>query len=296
MIKMYGDHNRVIDIGYCKGCNRSDVSLYYCGDCTQRTCGRQTCSSTVIDDLYDQNQLYNQMPKRICEDCCIKRALPSSHQKSAAMKKIAGEDTTKNVLANNLAMFNDPTFSDFKFIFNEDKELQAHKAVLAAASPVFWRMFTIDMKEAQKNTCNVEGFSFEIFEHFLRFVYGGKLPENIIYLSVELFKIAHYYEVQQLMNISKENILLSLDVTNAIMIHEIAHQYELKYILGCAWEVVKRYVPWNNRNSEAQHFLCIGILKITLPIKDELITPEDVQKMLAQRTQEKSFWEQYYDI
>lgn len=99
------------------------------------------------------------------------------------------------------------------------------------------------MEEARTNTCNIEGLAFEVFEHFLRFVYGGKLPENINDIAVELFRIAHYYEIEQLKNICEAKMRLSLNVNNAIKIHECAFRYDLANILTIAWKIIKRYVP-----------------------------------------------------
>lgn len=228
--------------GRCICCNRENVKLYYCGGCGQQSCGY--CCSRIIDITYTGLQAFgNPAQKRICEYCYTKSTIPTPQEILAAKKKTFEEDITKSVLANNLVMLNDSTFSDFKFIFiNEDKELNAHKVILAAASPVFHRMFTTDMEEARTNTCNVEEFAFEIFEHFLRFVYGGKLPENIEDIAVELFKTAHYYEIEQLKKICEAYMLSSLNVTNSIKIHECAFRYDLADILTSAWNIVKRWV------------------------------------------------------
>jgi BTB/POZ domain len=112
-------------------------------------------------------------------------------------------DYHKQMAINNSKMLDSPQFSDFKFIV-KSKEFKVHRAVLAAASPVFAKMFTADMEEARSSKCNVDSIEPEIFEHLLRFIYGGKLPEVIGEVSMKLFEAAHYYDITQLKEICEQ--------------------------------------------------------------------------------------------
>lgn len=101
-------------IGNCDRCGQYEVTLFYCVNCEQPSC--EYCYSRNIEHLEPQNCYSN-----ISQNKMITEALTEA-------------DITKNVLANNLAMLNDSTFSDFKFVFNEEREIKAHKAILAAAT------------------------------------------------------------------------------------------------------------------------------------------------------------------
>jgi BTB/POZ domain len=104
----------------------------------------------------------------------------------------------KHVVCNNLGkMLNDPQFSDFKFIV-KGKEFKVHRNILAAASPVFTKLFTADMEEARTSECIVDDIEPEIFELLLRFIHKGKLIEIIGAVSVKLYEAAHYYQIAQL--------------------------------------------------------------------------------------------------
>lgn len=52
-------------------------------------------------------------------------------------------------------------------------DIRAHKAVLAARSPFFQRLFMSDMSESRTSTVSVD-FSAAVMEHVLRWVFHGQ--------------------------------------------------------------------------------------------------------------------------
>ena len=59
----------------------------------------------------------------------------------------------------------------------EGKEFRVHKAILGAQSPVFAAMFEHETKEQVENRVEIPDMSSDVFEHLLRFIYSGKVPE-----------------------------------------------------------------------------------------------------------------------
>src|SRR5699024_6423095 len=57
----------------------------------------------------------------------------------------------------------------------EVKEFQGHKAIFAAQSPVFDRMFTIDLEEKKLNRVEIIDIKPEVFKEFIKFIYTGKV-------------------------------------------------------------------------------------------------------------------------
>jgi BTB/POZ domain len=145
----------------------------------------------------------------------------------------------KEAANNHLSLLIDPQFSDFKFIV-KGKEFKVHRGILAASSPVFTKMFSADMEEARKNECIVEDIEPEIFEHLLRFIYGGKLPENIGNVSMKLFEAAHYYEIKQLKKICKQQFPFVLKTENILEIFNWASVFDEDKLKIKAWEIIKR--------------------------------------------------------
>jgi BTB/POZ domain len=147
--------------------------------------------------------------------------------------------TYKQVASNHLSLLNDPQFSDFKFIV-KGKEFKVHRAILASASLVFTKLFTTDMEEALNSECIVKDIEPEIFEHLLRFIYGGELPDVIGDVSMKLFEAAHYYEIEQLKDICEQEIGLKVSVETAVDFYNWAYIYDVEDLKKSAWEIVKR--------------------------------------------------------
>jgi hypothetical protein len=148
-------------------------------------------------------------------------------------------DEILKIAEKNLAMLNDSKYSDFTFAVKR-RSFKVHKAILGAASPVFDRMFSTAMAEAQTNEAKIDAIEPDIFEHLLRFIYGGKLPENLAAVAVDLFKAAHYYEIENLKKICGEEIEEKLSVGNAIQFYELAYVYDMKELKADAWKIIKR--------------------------------------------------------
>lgn len=79
-------------------------------------------------------------------------------------------------LSDDLAqLFESQKFSDVILCVNK-KEFFAHKAVLAARSPVFAAMFQHDLSEKKQNRVEINDMEPEVLREMLRFIYTGKAP------------------------------------------------------------------------------------------------------------------------
>ena len=97
----------------------------------------------------------------------------------------------------------DKEFSDVTFIAG-DKEIPAHKALLAAKSPVFAAMFKSRMKEEQTNRIEIPEKS-SVFEELLRFIYAGKIEKQEVYTE-DLFVAADRYGIDQLASLCEKKL------------------------------------------------------------------------------------------
>ena len=57
----------------------------------------------------------------------------------------------------------------------DEREIRAHKAILAARSPVFAAMFEHDCKEKQDSSVEITDMSGEVLEALLRYIYTGQV-------------------------------------------------------------------------------------------------------------------------
>lgn len=103
-----------------------------------------------------------------------------------------------NTLSENIhGLFINQEFCDITLQI-KDKELKAHKVIIAARSPVFAVMFKHETSETQTGIITIPDCDPDSFIEFLRFLYCGKV-ENISFPSVvHLFKIADKYAVNEL--------------------------------------------------------------------------------------------------
>jgi speckle-type POZ protein len=70
-------------------------------------------------------------------------------------------------------LFENQKFSDVTLAV-AGREFQAHKAILAARSPVFAAMFEHEMEERKHNRVEILDVEHEVLREMLRFIYTGK--------------------------------------------------------------------------------------------------------------------------
>ena len=105
----------------------------------------------------------------------------------------------------------DKDFSDVTFIAG-DKEIPAHKALLAAKSPAFAAMF----KSEEEQTDRIEiTEKTSVFEELLRFIYAGEV-EKLDTNAEGLLPAADKYGIDQLKSLCELELVGQLNATNAL--------------------------------------------------------------------------------
>lgn len=156
-------------------------------------------------------------------------------------EKVKGCLPVKDVLNTNViaSLLEDARFADFTFIVRGER-YKVHKCLLAKASEVFEKMFTCGLDETKDNSATVD-CNPVVFQHFLKFIYTGDLPETgMSVLCFDLYELAHLYGIEPLKQVcmafaSDTNIGNS----NALQIYQFASTYEIKELLDSAWEFIK---------------------------------------------------------
>lgn len=109
---------------------------------------------------------------------------------------------SKEILQDFSRIYEKRLFCDVTFVFTDGNESRAHKAILAARSPVFAAMFTHQStSESLQGRVEISDASAEVFEHFLAYIYTGQAPsmdqlaEKLLPLSDKVFHytIIRYY-------------------------------------------------------------------------------------------------------
>jgi len=104
--------------------------------------------------------------------------------------------------------------------------ISAHKLILCTRVPYFKKMFESGMKEAVENKVEVSDTDPGIFKQFLKFIYTGRVDEDLNDYAADLLELAEIYDIQDLkgfceaslLNLGKDDNLISTLIT--------AHIYE----------------------------------------------------------------------
>ncbi|XP_065205298.1 speckle-type POZ protein B-like isoform X9 [Planococcus citri] len=107
------------------------------------------------------------------------------------------------------------------------KDYPAHKAVLAARSPVFRAMFKYSTRENMLNRVDIEDINEIVVGEMLKYIYTGKCS-NLKKLAAELLAAADKYDLYQLKMICARTLLEGLSVENAAKVLVLADMHCVK--------------------------------------------------------------------
>jgi len=98
-------------------------------------------------------------------------------------------------------------FTDFEIVC-QDRSIPCHKVVLASRSPVFRAMLLNDMEESSSSKVQPKEFDSQTISLLLRFLYRGKLEQDLLDKNAEaVFKAADYYEVTDLKRLCEKSLI-----------------------------------------------------------------------------------------
>ncbi|XP_036032122.1 speckle-type POZ protein-like [Onychomys torridus] len=94
------------------------------------------------------------------------------------------------------------------------QEFQAHKAILAAHSPVFRAMFQHDMEESKKNRVEIPDLEPQVFKVMMDFIYTGTAPD-LDSMVATVLAAADKYGLECLKIMCEDALFRDLSVENA---------------------------------------------------------------------------------
>ncbi|XAR56831.1 hypothetical protein NMG60_11037451 [Bertholletia excelsa] len=108
-----------------------------------------------------------------------------------------------------------------------DGSIGAHRAVLAARSPVFRSMFSYDLREKELSTINISDMSIEACQAFLNYIYGSIQHEQFLNHRLALLQAADKYDVSDLKDACHDSLLEDIDTKNVLERLQSASLYQL---------------------------------------------------------------------
>ncbi|CAL8099182.1 unnamed protein product [Calicophoron daubneyi] len=104
------------------------------------------------------------------------------------------------------------------------RQFEAHKAILAARSPVFAAMFEHGMEESRANRVEINDMEPDTLAEVLRYIYTGQVV-GLDKLAHELLAAADKYQLERLKTMCEEALVESLSVENSCDILGLADMH-----------------------------------------------------------------------
>ncbi|KAI4389766.1 hypothetical protein MLD38_001955 [Melastoma candidum] len=148
---------------------------------------------------------------------------------NGSMQTVASQSTLRCLTR----MLEEAIHSDVT-ITTSDGTLRAHKAILAASSPVFQGMFRHDLREKESSTICIEDMSLESCMALLSYLYGTIQQEDFWKHRLALLGAANKYGIADLKDACEESLMEDISSSNVLERLQEAWLYQLnKLKKGC---------------------------------------------------------------
>uniref|UniRef100_G1QB14 Speckle type BTB/POZ protein n=1 Tax=Myotis lucifugus TaxID=59463 RepID=G1QB14_MYOLU len=145
----------------------------------------------------------------LCEVSVVQDSFTISGQNTKKMVKVPECQLTDELGG----LWENSWFTDCCFCV-AGQEFQAHKAILAARSPVFRAMFAHAMDKSKKNRVEIIDMEPGVFKEMMCFIYTGKAP-NLDKMADGLLAAADKYALERLKVLCEEALSRQLSEENA---------------------------------------------------------------------------------
>ncbi|XP_065838694.1 speckle-type POZ protein B-like [Oscarella lobularis] len=122
------------------------------------------------------------------------------------------------------------------------REFPAHKAILAARSPVFNAMFEHPMEESRKGKVEIDDISPEVFKDLLRFIYTGTVAEESLQTNADdLLAASDKYQLDRLRLMCEETLCSNLNSENAADVLVLADRHSGSQLKSIAIDYINSH-------------------------------------------------------
>ncbi|XWS09599.1 hypothetical protein CRYUN_Cryun39dG0003500 [Craigia yunnanensis] len=122
-----------------------------------------------------------------------------------------------------------------------DGSIGAHRAVLAARSPVFRSMFSHNLQEKELSTINISDMSIEACLAFLGYIYGNIKHEEFLTHRLALLRAADKYDISDLKEACDKSLLEDIDAKNVLERLQNAALYQLPKLKSSCMQYLVRF-------------------------------------------------------
>ncbi|XP_057317987.1 speckle-type POZ protein-like [Microplitis mediator] len=174
--------------------------------------------SWCISKFLNVNQLLEKKDKLLPDNAltiCIKLTefIDCSYSYSPTIK-IPLKTSNHNIVHDSKELFDSKAGSDVVLVVG-DKKIPAHKTFLMFRSPVFFAMFTHQLKENRENEVDIPDMDPDVCEKLLEFIYTDNVT-NLGEVSDRLHEVADKYQLPALKELCEESCCKNVNVENAV--------------------------------------------------------------------------------
>lgn len=134
------------------------------------------------------------------------------------------------------SLYESQKFSDV-ILSVDGRDFHAHKAILAARSPVFAAMFAHEMEEKKQNRVEIKDMDHEVLNEILRFIYSEKAPQ-LEKMADDLLAAADRYDLERLKVMCEEALCSNLAVDTAAEVLILADMHSAQQLKAHAIEFI----------------------------------------------------------
>ncbi|KAL2316614.1 hypothetical protein Fmac_030490 [Flemingia macrophylla] len=173
----------------------------------------------------------------------LKTASPNGGEPCSVWpKRILHQKSNASHLNSLGRMLTEGIHTDITINANEsDEPIRAHRAVLAASSPVFRSMFSHNLKENDLSTINISDMSIQACQAFLSYLYGTIKDEEFRVHRLSLLHAADKYDICELREACHESLLEDIDSSNVLERLQKASLYQLPKLKSSCMQYLVRF-------------------------------------------------------
>ncbi|XP_057318494.1 speckle-type POZ protein B-like [Microplitis mediator] len=176
------------------------------------------------DDLLPNNTL----------TACVELTVYEDYQSS--LTKISLQPPRRQITDDLKELYDSKTNSDVTFVVGNEK-FKAHKLIMSTRSPVFFAMFTHEMKENRESEVTIPDIEPEVFNKLLEFIYTDKIT-NLDADAAYLLEAADKYQLLNLKSLCEESLSKSASIDNAIELMILADLHNANQLFEHALELI----------------------------------------------------------
>lgn len=121
------------------------------------------------------------------------------------------------------------------------EEIQVHKAILCARSPVLDRMFHYNVVENENSIIEIGDIEYEILKTFITYLYTAEVKDLCWGVAFQLYYAADKYEVEDLQKICGQFLELHMTAENACDVLKLSDMHKDNELKNSVMKFIRTY-------------------------------------------------------